>query len=149
MIPSSGWSAGDWVIYRKPKRSTAPGSRARNVMPASGGESYSYTVDKYWIVKELLDDKTKIANNQAGYRLLARYLSGALRQHFDDIDYIAPLRNMPSPLAAARMAFERAGRSFAMSHAPDEVKAKATDVLSRSAEDGGGVAEALERAFGV
>ena len=44
------------MIYRKPKRSTAPGSRARNVMPASGGESYSYTVDKYWIVKELLDD---------------------------------------------------------------------------------------------
>ncbi len=55
-MPMSGWSVGDWVIYRKPKRSAAPGPRARNVMPATRGESYSYTVDKYWVVKELLSD---------------------------------------------------------------------------------------------
>ena len=45
--------------------------------------------------------------------------------------------------------FEVAGRSFAMGQAPDEVKAKATDALQRSSEEGGGVAEAIERAFGI
>lgn len=45
--------------------------------------------------------------------------------------------------------FEVAGRSFAMAHAPDEVKAKATDVLAPTFEHGGGVAEAIERAFGL
>ncbi len=45
--------------------------------------------------------------------------------------------------------FEVAGRSFAMGQAPDEVKAKATDVLSETAEVGGGVATAIAEAFGI
>jgi hydroxymethylpyrimidine pyrophosphatase-like HAD family hydrolase len=45
--------------------------------------------------------------------------------------------------------FEVAGRSFAMGQAPDEVKSKATDVLAETAETGGGVASAIERAFGI
>jgi hydroxymethylpyrimidine pyrophosphatase-like HAD family hydrolase len=45
--------------------------------------------------------------------------------------------------------FEVAGRSFAMGQAPDEVKSKATDVLVETAETGGGVASAIERAFGI
>ncbi len=45
--------------------------------------------------------------------------------------------------------FEVAGRSFAMGQAPDEVKAKASDVLPHTVEAGGGVAYALELAFGV
>jgi Cof subfamily protein (haloacid dehalogenase superfamily) len=45
--------------------------------------------------------------------------------------------------------FEVAGRSFAMGQAPDEVKAKATDVLRNTVEDGGGVAAAIEEAFGI
>jgi hydroxymethylpyrimidine pyrophosphatase-like HAD family hydrolase len=45
--------------------------------------------------------------------------------------------------------FEVAGRSFVMGQAPDEVKARATDVLSETAEEGGGVATAIARAFGV
>jgi hydroxymethylpyrimidine pyrophosphatase-like HAD family hydrolase len=45
--------------------------------------------------------------------------------------------------------FEVAGRSFAMGHAPDEVKRAATDVLEETGERGGGVARAIERAFGV
>ena len=38
-----------------------------------------------------------------------------------------------------------AGRSFAMAHAPSEVKACATDQLRASAETGGGIREAAER----
>lgn len=43
---------------------------------------------------------------------------------------------------------ETAGRSFAMGQAPDEVKAAATDVLERGIDTGGGIAEAIEKAFG-
>jgi hydroxymethylpyrimidine pyrophosphatase-like HAD family hydrolase len=44
--------------------------------------------------------------------------------------------------------FEVAGRSFAMGTAPDAVRAKATDVLTATALAGGGIAEAVRRAFG-
>lgn len=45
--------------------------------------------------------------------------------------------------------FEVAGRSFAMGQAPDEVKKKASHALEQTSEQGGGVAEAIERAFGI
>jgi hydroxymethylpyrimidine pyrophosphatase-like HAD family hydrolase len=45
--------------------------------------------------------------------------------------------------------FDVAGRSFVMGQAPDEVKARATDVLEHTHEDGGGVAHALREAFGI
>lgn len=41
-----------------------------------------------------------------------------------------------------------AGRSFAMGQSPADVKAAATDVLERTIADGGGIAEAIDRAFG-
>ena len=44
--------------------------------------------------------------------------------------------------------FEVAGRSFAMGSAPDAVRAKATDGLAATAGDGGGIAEAIRRAWG-
>jgi Cof subfamily protein (haloacid dehalogenase superfamily) len=43
---------------------------------------------------------------------------------------------------------QSAGRSFAMGQSPAEVKKAATDVLERGIETGGGIAEAIERAFG-
>jgi HAD superfamily hydrolase (TIGR01484 family) len=45
--------------------------------------------------------------------------------------------------------FDVAGRSFAMGQAPDEVKSRATDVLTENAETGGGVARAIAEAFGI
>ncbi len=45
--------------------------------------------------------------------------------------------------------FEVAGRSFAMGQAPDEVKAKATDVLAETVESGGGVARVVAEVFGI
>jgi len=44
--------------------------------------------------------------------------------------------------------FEVAGRSFAMGGAPEAVCAKATDVLTRPAGAGGGIAEAIRRSWG-
>jgi len=43
---------------------------------------------------------------------------------------------------------QAAGRSFAMGQSPDEVKKAATDVLERDITQGGGIAEAIDRAFG-
>jgi len=43
---------------------------------------------------------------------------------------------------------QAAGRSFAMGQAPEEVKKAATDVLERDISRGGGIAEAIDRAFG-
>lgn len=45
--------------------------------------------------------------------------------------------------------FEVAGRSFAMGQAPDEVKAKATDILEETVDEGGGVARAIRASFGI
>jgi hydroxymethylpyrimidine pyrophosphatase-like HAD family hydrolase len=45
--------------------------------------------------------------------------------------------------------FDVAGRSFVMGQAPDEVKARATDVLQHTHEEGGGVAHAVSEAFGI
>ena len=44
--------------------------------------------------------------------------------------------------------FEVAGRSFAMGQAPEHVSAKATDQLERGTGEGGGIAEAIRRAWG-
>ena len=44
--------------------------------------------------------------------------------------------------------FEVAGRSFAMGAAPDSVRAKATDGLDQLTGTGGGIAEAIRRAWG-
>ena len=44
------YKPGDLVVYRKPKYSSDPGPRARDVDPSPMGEKYSYFVDKYWVV---------------------------------------------------------------------------------------------------
>ena len=45
--------------------------------------------------------------------------------------------------------FEATGRSFAMGQAPEEVRTRASDTLPNTVEQGGGVALAIERAFGI
>lgn len=57
---------GDWVIYRKTKFSTHPGPRAQNVNPATSGEQYSYTVDKFWIVAQVLAEGELLVNTRRG-----------------------------------------------------------------------------------
>jgi len=47
------WTVGDWVIYRKQKRSESPGPRAESLYPDPHGEKYSYIVEKYWVVEEV------------------------------------------------------------------------------------------------
>ncbi len=45
----------DWVVYTREKHSLSPGPRAKNISPSPRGESYSYEVDKYWVVRQVQD----------------------------------------------------------------------------------------------
>lgn len=47
---------GDRMVYRKTKFSPSPGPRATAVAPMRHGEGYSYVVDKFWVVTDVLDD---------------------------------------------------------------------------------------------
>ncbi len=53
---NENYATGDWVVYRKSKMGTHPGPRALHVNPSSKGERYSYVVEKYWVVDEVLAD---------------------------------------------------------------------------------------------
>lgn len=57
---------GDWVVYRKQKVSTSPGPRADSVVAAQSGETYSYLVDKYWVVDEVREDGQVILRTRRG-----------------------------------------------------------------------------------
>ena len=63
---ASGWKPGDWVIYRKQKFSTSPGPRAKQVLPATQGETYSYFVEKFWVVADVLDDGQLLLRTRRG-----------------------------------------------------------------------------------
>lgn len=71
------YTPGDWVIYRKSKRSTSPGPRAQSVVASTKGEKYSYVVDKFWVVEQVLP----------GDKVLLRTRRGKLHQvKVDDIN---------------------------------------------------------------
>lgn len=52
----SKWKPGDWAVYRKSKRSPTPGKRAADVVATTKGETYTYVVDKFWVVETTLPD---------------------------------------------------------------------------------------------
>jgi hypothetical protein len=60
------FKAGDPVIYRMDKHSARPGPRARDVRPASQGDTYSYSVDKFWRVKDVRNDGRVVLYTRRG-----------------------------------------------------------------------------------
>jgi hypothetical protein len=50
----ANWKPGDWAVYRKSKQSPIPGRRAANVVANPKGETYTYVVDKFWVVEKVL-----------------------------------------------------------------------------------------------
>src|SRR5262245_30117697 len=66
MLKKRNFKPGDWVIFRKTKRTPHPGKRAENVIPAKGGDSYTYTVDKFWIVQEVQNDGNLVLRTRRG-----------------------------------------------------------------------------------
>ena len=59
---------GDFVIYRKFKASTHPSPRARDIFPAAHGDTYSYGIDKFWKVVQLVDESTVEVVTRRGKR---------------------------------------------------------------------------------
>jgi hypothetical protein len=47
---------GDSIIYRKQKYSTHPCRRAYDIHPTTAGDTYTYFVDKFWTVENVLRD---------------------------------------------------------------------------------------------
>jgi hypothetical protein len=60
------YNKGDRIIYKKNKVSAHPTPRARDVHPSSHGDDYHYVVDKYWIVTDIIDEKTIEAMTRTG-----------------------------------------------------------------------------------
>ena len=60
------FAPGDWIIYRKQKRSTSPGPRARETHASVKGDFYTYIVEKYWIVHEVTDSGELILKTRLG-----------------------------------------------------------------------------------
>ena len=54
------------VIYTKQKTSPSPGKRAAEITPASKGETYTYVVDKFWVVSDVLEDGTLLLRTRRG-----------------------------------------------------------------------------------
>ena len=56
----ASFNRGDIVVYSRQKQSASPGPRARDVSASAGGETYSYIVDKFWIVAEVGEQELKL-----------------------------------------------------------------------------------------
>jgi len=59
---------GDPVVFQISKVSTDPGPRARDVHPSEFGETYSYLVDKFWTVAEVLPSGELVLVTRRGKR---------------------------------------------------------------------------------
>ena len=69
-MQSSKYRPGDLVVYRKQKLSAHPGPRAREVDPSPRGETYSYCVDKFWMVVDSLGDQVVVTTRRGKRHLL-------------------------------------------------------------------------------
>ena len=75
----ANYQIGDWVIYRKSKQSPIPGPRAQQVSPSPRGEAYSYVVDKFWIVSEVVDENHVRLRTRRGKEHLVSTVDRTLR----------------------------------------------------------------------
>jgi hypothetical protein len=62
----AGFRPGDVVVYRKQKSSARPGPHARDIQPALHGDSYSYSVDKFWRVIGIRPDNMLVVLTRKG-----------------------------------------------------------------------------------
>jgi len=62
----AGIAPGDPLIYRKPKVSSRPGPRARNIQRTENGDDYFYEVEKFWTAADVLDDGRLLAVTRTG-----------------------------------------------------------------------------------
>ena len=63
---AGGHRVGDRIVYIEPKCGECPGPRAEHIHPAAHGDDYGYTVAKYWIVSDIVDEHTIVAKTRTG-----------------------------------------------------------------------------------
>lgn len=63
---SARFRPGDVVVYLKQKSSLHPGPHARDIQPALHGDSYSYSVEKFWRVVAVQPDHTLVVRTRRG-----------------------------------------------------------------------------------
>lgn len=66
------YKPGDPVIFRVTKESVDPGPRAVQVSPAQSGETYSYTVDKFWTVREVNQNMVHLVTRRGKQRTVRK-----------------------------------------------------------------------------
>jgi hypothetical protein len=72
MISAQQFRPGDLVVYRKTKHAATPGPRAERISPAPHGDTYSYVVDKFWIVDRICEDGELLLRTRRGKTHKAR-----------------------------------------------------------------------------
>jgi hypothetical protein len=65
-MATRGFKPGDPVIFRKTKISTCPGPRAISIHPQGRGETYTYQVDKFWVVDQPIDGEMLLVRTRRG-----------------------------------------------------------------------------------
>jgi len=103
---------GEVVVFMRQKYSQSPGPRARDVSPAETGESYTYVVDKYWLVAGMLDDGQLRVLTRTGKEHLINADDNRLRRpslwerlfmrkKFPSTDLLSESRTTPSKTSSA------------------------------------------------
>lgn len=54
-MANRNFRVGTAVVYTKQKTSLSPGKRAEEISPSTKGDTYTYVVDKFWVVEEVLE----------------------------------------------------------------------------------------------
>ena len=62
----AAFKRGDWVVFCQMKHKTHPGRRARDVHPAANGDDYSYYVEKFWVVLDVLTNGRLLLQTRRG-----------------------------------------------------------------------------------
>jgi hypothetical protein len=57
---------GDWVVFCRMKHKTHPSRRARDIHPAANGDDYSYHVEKFWLVQDVLTNGQLLLQTRRG-----------------------------------------------------------------------------------
>ncbi len=77
---SNTYRVNDRVVYTRDKYTTCPGPRAKNITATPNGESYSYQVDKFWVVKQVLADGRLLLVTRRGKEHVVRQDDPRLRK---------------------------------------------------------------------
>ena len=92
---------GDSIVYRKSKQTRHPGRRAQGIRAMPKGDGYSYFVDKFWVVRAVLESGQLIVETRRGKQHVIDQSDPNLRrptmmQRIRYRDRFAELENRPA-----------------------------------------------------